>query len=229
MMMHFGWKAFLGILVSSCLYAFVFRKEFAACDAYEHEHHMGEVEVTSDDQSNLVPFWVTAVHIFALFWTVMHAHNPPLFIIGFTFFLAFLNATKQHQNRMDPKGPILVGIFLAGLVTHGRLQGWWIAPVLQSMGEGALLITSTILTAFNDNAAITYLSTLVPNFADAYKYAVVAGAVTGGGLTVIANAPNPAGQSILSKFFLHKTVLPQYLFLAAIVPTLIVGCFFWFL
>ena len=49
--------------------------------------------------------------------------------------------------------------------------------------------------------AITYLSTLVPGFTDSLKYAVVAGAVTGGGLTVIANAPNPAGQALLKDYF----------------------------
>ena len=83
-------------------------------------------------------------------------------------------------------------------------------------------ITATVLTAVNDNAAITYLATLVPNLADASKYAVVAGAVTGGGLTVIANAPNPAGQSILSRFF-PGGVNPAKLALGAIIPTIIMG------
>jgi Na+/H+ antiporter NhaD/arsenite permease-like protein len=50
------------------------------------------------------------------------------------------------------------------------------------------------------------------------KYAVVTGAVTGGGLTVIANAPNPAGQAILSRFF-DGSVLPFGLLLGALVPT----------
>ena len=109
--------------------------------------------------------------------------------------------TGTHQNKVEFKSPILVGFFLAGLITHGGLQGWWIAPVLGSLSELPLMLTATVLTAFNDNAAITYLATLVPNLADASKYAVVAGAVTGGGLTVIANAPNPAGQSILGRFF----------------------------
>jgi di/tricarboxylate transporter len=85
-----------------------------------------------------------------------------------------------------------------------------------------------VLTAFNDNAAITYLSTLVPNMTDGMKHAIVAGAVTGGGLTVIANAPNPAGQAILNKYF-EEGISPLGLFLGALVPTVIVGAALWFL
>jgi Na+/H+ antiporter NhaD/arsenite permease-like protein len=117
---------------------------------------------------------------------------------------------------------LLVGFFLAGLVIHGGLQAWWIAPVLSSLPELPLMIGATVLTAFNDNAAITYLASLVPNFSDGMKYAVVAGAVTGGGLTVIANAPNPAGQSILQRYF-EGGVSPLKLVLAAIVPTIVMG------
>ena len=123
------------------------------------------------------------------------------------------------------KSPILVGFFLAGLITHGGVQGWWIAPVLGSLGDLPLMLMATILTAFNDNAAITYLATLVPGLALTSKYAVVAGAVTGGGLTVIANAPNPAGQSILGRFF-EGGVNPGKLAMGALIPTIIMGvCF----
>ena len=84
---------------------------------------------------------------------------------------------------------------------------------------------ATILTAFNDNALITYLATLVPNFSEELKFAVVSGAVTGGGLTVIAYAPNPAGQSILSRFF-KDGISPLGLLLGALAPTIIVGAAF---
>ena len=83
------------------------------------------------------------------------------------------------------------------------------------------MLCATVLTAFNDNAAITFLSTLVPNFTDPLKYAVVAGAVAGGGMTVIANAPNPAGQAILKRYF-KNGVNPGMLALAAAVPTVVV-------
>jgi hypothetical protein len=118
-----------------------------------------------------------------------------------------------------------VGFFLAGLVIHGGLQGWWIAPVLSSLSEDGLFWGATVLTAFNDNALITYLATLVPNFSDSLKVAVVEGAVTGGGLTVIANAPNPAGQALLGRFF-DGSVNPLKLFAAAVVPTLIAAAMF---
>ena len=122
----------------------------------------------------------------------------------------------------------MVGFFLAGLVTHGGLQGWWIEPVLTRLGEIPLFIGATALTAVNDNAAITYLATLVPTFTEELKYAVVAGAVTGGGLTVIANAPNPAGQSILQRFF-PDGVSPLGLLAGALLPTLVMsGCFLLF-
>ena len=173
-----------------------------------------------DEREDPVPLWVTVVHLLFMGWTIVNSHNTPLFMLGLLFFLGFAQISAPYQNRINLQSPILVGFFLAGLVIHGGLQGWWIAPVLGGLGEIPLMLTATVLTAFNDNAAITYLSTLVPDFTDGLKYAVVAGAVTGGGLTVIANAPNPAGQSILRKHF-GVAVSPAGLFLAALLPTVI--------
>jgi hypothetical protein len=153
-------------------------------------------------------------------FTVLTSHYPALFIGGFLFFLGFAKATAVYQSRIDLKAPLLVGFFLGGLVIHGGLQGWWIAPVLASLSETPLFFGSTLLTAFNDNALITYLATLVPNLSEPLKVAVVEGAVTGGGLTVIANAPNPAGQALLSRFF-DGAVLPIGLLLGALLPTAI--------
>ena len=120
---------------------------------------------------------------------------------------------------------MLVGFFLAGLVIHGGVQGWWIAPILGNLSEIPLMVCATVLTAFNDNAAITYLATLVPGFTDALKYAVVAGAVTGGGLTIIANAPNPAGVSLLKKYFNYE-VSPAGILAGALIPTVIMFLIF---
>ncbi len=173
-----------------------------------------------DQREDRVPGWMIVIHIAFMAWTVVNAHYPALFIGGFLFYLGFAQATPHYQNRLDLKPPLLVGFFLAGLVMHGGVQGWWIAPVLGSLGELPLMVGATVLTAFNDNAAITYLSTLVPGFTDNLKYAVVAGAVAGGGLTVIANAPNPAGQSILKRYFEHG-VSPMGLLKGALIPTLI--------
>jgi hypothetical protein len=172
-----------------------------------------------------VPGWVTAAHLLFMVWTVITAHHPPLFLGGSLFFLGFVRTTTAYQSRLDLRAPLLVGFFLAGLVIHGTLQDWWITPLLASLGDTSSFVGATILTAFNDNALITYLATLVPDLSDSIKLAVVQGAVTGGGLTVIANAPNPAGQALLSRFF-DGAVQPLRLFLAALVPTLIAAAAF---
>ena len=224
MLFNFGWKAVLGILIANAIYFTVFKKDFKLLN----EKAAGAKAAAGNEMGEEpVPFWITLVHLFFIAWTVFNLHYPPLFIGGFLFFLAFTNMTATHQTKVELKTPMLVGFFLAGLVTHGGLQKWWIAPVLGSLSELPLFAGSTILTAFNDNAAITYLASLVPSFASAIdlQYAVVAGAVTGGGLTVIANAPNPAGQSILSKYF-DGGVSPAKLAMGSLLPTLILAlCF----
>jgi hypothetical protein len=178
-----------------------------------------------DGRDDQVPAWVTIVHVFFMAWTILNAHHPQLFIPGMLFFLGFAQVTKPFQNRVDLKPALLVGFFLGGLVIHGGVQGWWIAPILGNLAEIPLMLGATILTAFNDNAAITFLSTLVPDFTDSLKYAVVAGAVAGGGLTIIANAPNPAGVSILKKYF-NNEVSPSGILAGAVVPTAIVWLIF---
>jgi predicted cation transporter len=137
------------------------------------------------------------------------------------FFLGFARATAVYQSRVDLRMPLLVGFFLAGLVIHGGLQAWWIAPVLERLTRLPLFFGAMALTAFNDNALITYLATLVPHLDEPLRRAVVAGAVGGGGLTVIANAPNPAGQAILSRHF-DDAVAPLRLLAGAAVPTLVI-------
>ena len=178
-----------------------------------------------DKRDDPVPVWVTVVHVLFMGWTILNAHHPELFIPGILFFLGFSQVTKPFQNRVDLKPALLVGFFLGGLVIHGGVQGWWIAPILGNLAEIPLMLSTTILTAFNDNAAITFLSTLVPNFTDSLKYTVVAGAVSGGGLTIIANAPNPAGVSILKKYF-NNEVSPGGILAGAVVPTVIVWLIF---
>lgn len=174
-----------------------------------------------DNREDKVPAWVTLCHALFMGWTIFNAHYPELFIPGMLFFLGFAQVTAPYQNRIDLKPPLLVGFFLGGLVIHGGVQGWWIEPVLGSLPEIPLMLGATILTAFNDNAAITFLSTLIPDFTDSLKYAVVAGAVAGGGLTVIANAPNPAGQSLLKRHF-KNGISPVGLLKGALIPTAIV-------
>lgn len=229
MLTNFGWKAALGIISANVIYFVLFRKDFVELKR-KSEQELNQ----NDDVEEPVPSWIIVVHLLFLAWTVFTLHHPAMFVGGFLFFLAFTIATDHHQYAITIKGPLLVGLFLAGLVTHGGLQGWWISPVLSALNETTLFIGSVILTAFNDNAAITFLASQVPDFnidslsADRLRYAVVAGAVTGGGLTVIANAPNPAGQNLLSKYF-NNEIAPLKLLLGAIIPTIIMAIFFMFI
>jgi len=221
MLLNFGWKAFLGIVASTLLYFFIFRREFDALN----KAYLKLGRSMTQGGGAYIPRWIMAVQIGFMAFIVSVAGYPALFIGAFLFFLAFAQATAHYQKKLDLRSPLLVGFFLSGLVIHGGLQSWWLEPVLKSLGRIPLFVSATILTGFNDNAAITYLATLVPGFTDPFKYAVVAGAVTGGGLTVIANAPNPAGQSILQRFF-EDGVSPAKLFVAALVPTLIMALAF---
>jgi hypothetical protein len=193
---EFGVKAVVGVLLATALYGLIFRAEFRTLAA-----RSASMPAVDQGSRTPAPFWIVAIHLGFLAWTVFTGHTPALFLGGFLFFLAFLQASSPHQDPLNLRSPLLVGFFLGGLVVHGALQQWWIAPVLGSLSEFPLFVGAAVLTAFNDNAAITYLASLVPDFSDSLKYAVVAGAVTGGGLTVIANAPNPAGQSILARHF----------------------------
>ena len=224
---HFGWRSMIAIALSTAAYYLFFRRELAELG---RKNARPDIEIASIDAPEgqhllRIPAWVTMVHLGFMVWTVMNSHYPALFIAGFLFFLGFTRATAAYQTETDIKTPLLVGFFLAGIVVHGGLQGWWIAPVLASLSENGLFWTGTILTAFNDNALITKLATLVPDFADPFKIALVEGAVTGGGLTVIANAPNPAGQALLSRFF-GDSVNPFKLMLSALIPTLIAAAAF---
>ena len=226
MLGHFGWRAAIAIVVSSVAYYVVFRQEFARLAQLRAAP---EVEVAAEEAATgqallPIPAWVTLSHVAFMAWTVLNSHYPALFVGGFLFFIGFAKATAAFQSRLDIKTPLLVGFFLAGLVIHGGLQGWWIAPVLSSLSESGLFWGATVLTAFNDNALITYLATLVPNLEESFKVAVVEGAVTGGGLTVIANAPNPAGQALLGRFF--GGINPLNLMASAIPATLIAAAAF---
>ncbi len=225
MLTHFGWRAAAAIALSTGGYYLAFRREFRALAL---RPAVVDVERPDEDAAGpllAVPAWVTVVHLAFVAWTVFNAHYPALFLGGFLFFLGFAKATPMYQTSQGLRTPLLVGFFLAGLVVHGGLQAWWIAPVLSSLSSEALFWVAMSLTAFNDNALITYLATLVPNLGESFKTAVVEGAVTGGGLTVIANAPNPAGQAILARFF-DDSVSPLRLAAAALIPTLVAAAVF---
>jgi hypothetical protein len=227
MLAHVGWRALIAIVISTAIYFAAFRAEFRQLARRPRRPDVEQPDEEASGESLLLPVppWIVAVHLAFIAWTVINAHYPALFIGGFLFFLGFARATAAYQSRIDMRSPLLVGFFLGGLVIHGGLQGWWIAPVLSGLSETPLFLAASFLTAFNDNALITYLATLVPSLDAGMKSAIVEGAVTAGGLTVIANAPNPAGQALLARFF-EGSILPLGLMLGALIPTLVAALTF---
>jgi Na+/H+ antiporter NhaD/arsenite permease-like protein len=218
MLATFGWKAAAACAVSTTVAMLLFRREIAAV-------------VFEKDESTAVPRWLTAVHVMFLASIVFFAHHPDVFFGIFVLFLGVVTATKEYQDELALREGLLVGFFLAGLVTLGSMQAYWLKPLIGSLDGTALFFGATGLTALTDNAALTYLGSLVEGISDELKYALVAGAVTGGGLTVIANAPNPAGIGILqsAKVFKDEGISPLGLFLGALMPTAVAVVFFWFL
>jgi Na+/H+ antiporter NhaD/arsenite permease-like protein len=217
MISQFGWKALVAVIINAVLATVYFYRELKNSKA--------------DSVAMLppVPTWLCALHIAALAAIATVMHHPVVFMSMFLYFLGLTVVTRQYQDELQLKGSLLVGFFLAGLVILGGPQKWWLEPLISHMKPLPLFAGATFLTAFTDNAAITFLGSRLPNVSEAFKYALVAGAVSGGGLTVIANAPNPAGFSILQSKFGPEGISPTGLFRAALIPSLIAMICFWFL
>lgn len=205
----FGWKAAIAVAVNAAAAALRFRRE------------LGPMGQSSGADMPHVPVSVVLVHLLFLAGVVVFAHHPAVFMGLFLFFLGFASAYERHQNPLILREALLVAFFLAGLVVLGGQQQWWLQPVLLGMDSTAVFYGTTLLTAITDNAALTYLGSLVEGLSDEFKVALVAGAVTGGGLTVIANAPNPAGMAILRGNFEDQTIHPLGLLAAALPPTIV--------
>jgi hypothetical protein len=216
MFLHFGWRAVAACVVSTAIVAALFWKELNLVD-------------TQQEKSKSLPIWLTLLHVLSLVLVVAFAHHPDVFFGVFILFLGLVTATPEFQEPLKLREGLLVGFFLAGLVTLGSLQAYWLKPLIQSLNGNALFFGTTGLTAITDNAALTYLGSLVTGLSDDLKYALVAGSVVGGGLTVIANAPNPAGAGILqnAKVFNDEGISPIGLFLGALPPTFVAVVFFW--
>ena len=219
MLTHFGWKSALAVLLNAAVVTILFREELL---------QKGRIK-KSGEVTKGVPLVVTLVHLAFLASVVVFAHHPVVFMGLFLFFIGFTEAYKLHQDRLFLREGLMVAFFLAGLITLGGLQQWWLQAVLADVNVTALFYLATALTAITDNAALTYLGSLVDGVTFDFKYALVAGAVAGGGLTVIANAPNPAGFSILKGCFRDDAISPLNLFLAAMPPTLVAIAAFQFL
>jgi len=211
----FGWRAAIAVAVNASIVTALLR------------HHLADAGSTPQGATELaVPLTVRAIHLAFLAGVVIFAHHPVIFIGLFLFFLGFTQAYAHYQNPLILKEGLLVGFFLAGLVVLGGMQQWWLQPIVSSLQPTALFFGALGLTAVTDNAALTYLGSLIAGMTDPAKYALVAGAVAGGGLTVIANAPNPAGVALLRKGFNDESIGPGGLLLGALPPTAVAALAF---
>jgi hypothetical protein len=207
---QFGWKSALAVMVNATVAVLVLR------------NHLGlNVNVPSASSADSIPKTVVVVHLAFLAAVIAMAHHPVAFLGLFVMFMGFTQAYERYQNPLILKEALMVGFFLAGLVVLGGMQQWWLQPIVSTMDHQVLFYGTTVLTAFTDNAALTYLGSQILDISDEAKYSLVAGAVAGGGLTVIANAPNPAGVALLRNGFAGASIGAGGLLLGSLFPTLV--------
>ena len=211
---HFGWKAALAVLLNATLATWVMRK------------HLSAVPQEGASTAPRVPLAVALVHVVLLAGVVVLAHHPVAFLGLFLMFLGFTQAYERYQSPLILKEALLVAFFLAGLVVLGGMQAWWLQPIVSGLQPVALFFGAIGLTAITDNAALTYLGSLIAGISVEAKHALVAGAVAGGGLTVIANAPNPAGVALLKRGFADESVGALELLAGALLPTAVAALAF---
>ena len=210
MLSMFGAKAALAVLVNALAVTLLFRRELDA-----------RALAPQRADSSRVPVPFVLLNLLILAAVVFTNHHPEAFLGLFLLFLGLAEAYRRHHDRLLLREGLMVAFFLAGLVVLGGQQRWWLQDVLSRLDETTLFYGAAALTAITDNALLTYLGSLVEGVTEDYKYALVAGAVAGGGLTVIANAPNPAGFAILKDSFEDQSINALGLFLAALPPTLV--------
>lgn len=226
MLSNFGWRAAAAVALNAAAVTVLFYRELARIELSEGSA-AGPNPITRDKAG--IPPAITIFHILLLSGVVVFAHHPAAFMGLFLLFMGVATAYPQYQDRLILREGLLVAFFLAGLVVLGGQQQWWLETLLRSMSPDTVFWAATALTAITDNAALTYLGSLVEGLSPEFKYALVAGAVTGGGLTVIANAPNPAGFAILKRYFDDEAISAAGLLAAASLPTLVAAIAFKYL
>ena len=207
---HFGWKAAHGGAGQCHRVSLLLRR---TC-----QQHRRRQAAAGEPSSRPGAAGRRLIHLAFLAGVVVLAHHPVLFLGLFLLFLGFTQAYQRYQSPLILKEGLLVGFFLAGLVVLGGMQQWWLQPIVSSLAPLALFFGALGLTAITDNAALTYLGSLIDGISDRRKYMLVAGAVAGGGLTVIANAPNPAGVALLRRGFDDESIGALGLLLGALAP-----------
>lgn len=213
-----GWKAAVAVLFNALALTMLFRRE------------LDRRKIIDRSQGRpRVPGLFVALNLGLVAAVVIANHDPEVFFGIFLIFLGLAEAYKRHQDKLLLREGLMVASFLAGLVVIGGQQKWWLEQALANLDGATLFFGAAALTAITDNAALTYLGSLVEGVSEEFKYALVAGAVAGGGLTVIANAPNPAGFALLKDSFDEQSINHLGLFASALPPTLIaVGCLWGF-
>jgi hypothetical protein len=210
-----GWKAAIAVLINATVMVFFLRSRLSTVATPE-----------APPGAVVVPWFVSGVHLLFLAGLVVLAHHPVLFLGLFLFFLGYTQAYGRFQSPLILKEGLLVGFFLAGLVVLGGMQQWWLQPIVSGLAPTALFFGAVGLTAITDNAALTYLGSLIEGMSDPAKYMLMTGAVAGGGLTVIANAPNPAGVALLRHGFDDNSIDAGNLLLGALFPTAVAAAAF---
>ncbi len=219
---HLGWKSAVAVVVNAVGLVLLFRNEFKkGCITLK------EVETRLAGSQAPIPWQVTLIHLAFLAGIVITGHHRNAFLGIFLLFLGVASVTVRYQDTLRLKESLLVSLFLGGIIQFGSFQKWWLAPLLGKMNDAVLFKGATLLTAITDNAALTYLGSQV-DLSDSSKYALVAGALAGGGLTIIANAPNAAGYSVLSHKF-PGGIKPLKLLIAALAPTTVAIICLWLL
>ncbi|MET0322009.1 MAG: putative Na+/H+ antiporter [Duganella sp.] len=219
---QFGWKAAIAVVINATVVSLLLRPHLRGRAA-------NDASITgsaANEPAPPVPLAVTLIHLAFLAAVVVFGHHPVLFLGLFMLFLGFTSAYQRYQSPLIIKEALLVGFFLAGLVVLGGMQQWWLQPIVESLSPLALFFGATALTAITDNAALTYLGSLIDGISPQAQYMLMAGAVTGGGLTVIANAPNPAGVALLRRGFNDESIGVLGLLLGALAPTAVAAAAF---
>lgn len=215
---HFGWKSLLAVLINSLGFSLFYRKHISQL-CWSQEERLRR-EQSNDDCEFRIPHWITFVQFVFLAAVVLASHHPALCAGVFLFFVGFTQVTRKFQTELRFKQSLLVAFFLAGIVMFGPLQRWWLEPLIKSLSAYVLGGVATLLTAVTDNAALTFLGSQIEGLSPESQYFLVAGAIAGGGLTIIANAPNAAGYSVLQKYF-PEGLNAGKLLLQALLPTIV--------
>lgn len=211
---NLGEAVICGVFTNALLFCLIFKKKIKEqISSLEAEHYP-------------MPVWVTVSHLLFMLLIVMTSHYQNVFMSLFLAFIGLTTVTKKYQDGLKFREAFLVGFFLAGLIVFGSMQKWWLTPILEVITNKTLFFSAVGLTAITDNAALTYLGSQVESLSETSKWALVSGAITGGGLTILANAPNPAGFSILASRFPNASLNALKLLIAAIIPTTVAITYF---